>query len=212
MPQTLEDMLANDYVTQTALKKIDHGLKKPRPGDFTIVRQLQKDLLEEQDSIHGGNRAEKAKKWASPNLVLGTSDLYAEMAFSDGTVTAVRDEVVDETSDYKLVGDKVFTERFYSSRVTYHINLADMLSSLGETEPRVWTHTAAFLAANPAELFRYIEKHGAEALLDKWLPAERHDRGYSLSWDVESVSQPSDNMVEVVVSVRERHLEEGVNA
>ena len=57
MSQSVEDMLANDYVTQTALGDIDHGLKKPRPGGHGIVRELQKYLLKEQADIHGKTNA-----------------------------------------------------------------------------------------------------------------------------------------------------------
>jgi len=211
MPQTLQDLLANDYVTQTALKKIDHGLKKPRPGGHTIVRELQKDLLDEQDSIHGGNRKDKAKKWATPNKVLGTSDLYAEMLSASGIVAAVRDEIVDETTDILEVGGQPHMEHFFSSKVTFHINVASLLETMGETDSRVWNHTASFLADSAPDFSRYIHKHGAEDLLDRWLPVERHEESYSLLWDVVSASYRPDNFVDLVVSIRERRLVPGVN-
>jgi hypothetical protein len=52
--------LANEYLLKQA---IDHGLEKPRDGGFMIVRELQQDLLQEQDDNLGGDRAKKRKNW-----------------------------------------------------------------------------------------------------------------------------------------------------
>lgn len=71
---TVEDWLAEEYLLakyraafaeEQRLKQasIDHGLKVPRGGGFMIMRELQQDLLKEQDEGLGGNRADKPKNW-----------------------------------------------------------------------------------------------------------------------------------------------------
>jgi len=206
------DILAAEYM-------IDHGLKKPRPGDFTIMKKLQKDLLKEQDENLGGDREEMAKKWAgvqnsaeavydtAPIIerLFSTPDLYTDMMEADDAVTAERANIYHAESILSHASGDRYTEHYYSTTITYHINLYQHLQGRG-THARKIDETAMALAGMNPQFQQYIDSLGGEDMLDKWLPGTSADLEFDLDWTVKDVFYRPRGMVDVVIDVSERWL------
>ena len=228
MSQSLIDQLATSYLMERAAK-IDHGLDQPRPGGFGIVRNLQKDLLKEQDEELGGERydnaewAKKLKKDAAvsdieetddPELaneilarLFATPDLFVEMMEADGEVTASRSDIVKTTIGTVTANGQVWDENFYSTKITYTIDLSTHLQGRGVPDFRQpYSELAKVLDGGIVPFEEYIERNGDRELLDKWLPGKTTDPEYALTWSVESVRYREPDMVDVNMKVSERWL------
>lgn len=205
------DRLAREY-----LHSIDHGLGKPRPGDFTTMKKLQKDLLKEQDENLGGDREDMGKKWAAEALtpvilpdnyatdrLFETSDLYLDMCEADDEVTVERFDMTSERHPIVLPSGIHAVEHFYTARMVYHINIEQHLSDRGT--PMEAADSAAQALDNAVPQFQeYIDIHGPQSLLGKWLPGDTTDDNYELKWHVNSVGNVAVGMLDVEILISER--------
>lgn len=205
---------------ETVSAGIDHGLGKPRPGDFTTMKKLQRDLLKEQDENLGGNREEMGKKWANTILefdeelygsnpvlkrLFTTTDLIMDITEANDEVTAVRSNIYHDEEEILHADGNRYIEHYYSATIVYHINLGAHLEGRGVTAER---HDPCALALNNAvPAFRqYIEAHDARELLDRWLPGRPTDMEYDFSWDLKAVRYRPYAMVDLELTMTERWL------
>lgn len=216
MPQHLVDLLVQDYVTEHIVGDINHGLQKPRQDGFAVMKHLQKDLLHEQDEVHGGKCEEMGKKWASMSndvaieidslvqRIFDTADLYQEMSEADDEVTAERSNIYHSESALTHSDGKQYTEHFYSATVTYHINMKLHLEGRGVSEGI--DEASKKLHGTTAQFYEYIRANGPLELLDRWLPGKHTYFEYGLNWEVKDVLYRPYGTLDVVLKVSERWL------
>jgi hypothetical protein len=215
----MRDRLADDYLRRVE-RHIDHGLDEPRPGGFDIMRDLKEDLDVEQDKILGEQNKDEFWKSSSemtrdrPDIMMGpmvieqvfiTSDLYQEMADANDVATAERSAILKVDTPTVLADGTPCTEHYFSAKITYHIDMAMFLGSIGVPQMYV-DEAAAYMAECSTQVSAYIERNGPNELLDKWLPGKPSDLDFELKWEVVSVTYVPFARVDVVLKVTERWL------
>lgn len=221
---TLRDRLADHFLTHA----MDHGLDEPRGGGFSIVRDLKEDLDKEQKEVLGEQQVPEFWRKASegdlnkdrssvdpvPSIVdqvFTTSDLYQEMADADDVATGERGAILRVETPVVLADGAQFVEHYYSATVTYHIDMALFLTSLGVE--RAYTDEVAFnLEPEYGRFVEYMNRNGARDLLDKWLPGKQTHKDYELKWNLKSVKYSSFARLDLTFQVVERWLTEVVGA
>jgi len=198
---SLIDLLASEYITKQA---IDHGLEDPRAGGFSIIQDLQEDLIQEQKKTASNIPLDLALDDAN-SFIYDTADLYTELIETDDVVSATQSDIVVENTNIVDWASKCYREIYYTSRVIYNINIGALLA-VREVPKQEWPSIASSIALHPEYLKNYIESYGAQDLFDKWLPAEKTDVGYYFDWSLDSTTFKSDHWVEAVFTIRERHL------
>lgn len=220
--RSLQERLANEYLLSLE-EYIDHGLDEPRPGGFSIVRDLKEDLDKEQKEVLKDQDRKDWSKEASdrgdldkerPDVdpvpllvkqVFQTADLYQEMSEADDIVSVERSAILKVESAATLADATPCTEHYYSAKVMYHINIAMLLMNSGV--PDIYAdETASTLGGLSGEFSEYIERNGSRDLLDKWLPGKPTDLDYELKWEVVSVTYSSFARLDVLVKTSERWL------
>lgn len=224
---TMRDRLADHYL-QHLERHIDHGLDEPRGGGFSIVKDLKEDLDEEQAEILGeqdapefwrkASEGDLAKNRTSVNMaqmvvdqVFFTSDLYQEMADANDVATAERSAILRVESPSVMADGTEYLEHYYSATVTYHIDVAAFLASIGVSKMYV-DEIAASLELEYDRFVEYLNRNGARDLLDKWLPGRQSNLDYELKWNISSLKYSSFARLDISFKVAERWLTEAVRA
>lgn len=197
---SLIDLLASEYIVKQAI----HGLDDPRPCGFSIMRDLQEDLVQEQKKIASDIPLDFAIDDAH-SFIYDTADLYTELIETDDVVSATQSDILIENTNIVDWASKCYREIYYTSRVIYNINIGALLA-VRDVPEQEWPLIASSIALQPDHLKNYIESYGAQDLFDKWLPAEKTDIGYYFEWSLDFTSFKPDYWVEAVFTLRERHL------
>ena len=203
---SIVDLLAADYLKQQ-WSDIDHGIENPRGGGFSIMQDLQDDLVEEQRLVHGSD----TEVQRLVDRLFTSSDLYEEMVECDDYVVMERSNIVEDTQDMTVMGGVSYREVYYSISLSYRINLKLLLGDLGVVEVRA-DEVAKALENQTGKFVEYIEKHDPRDLFGKWLPPEPTDLGYHFGWEAKGVSYIPECFVGLKVDVLERYLKPEVTS